>query len=647
MRYRPEIDGLRAVAVLPVLFFHAGFEAFSGGFVGVDIFFVISGYLITSIISEEINSGTFTVTRFYERRARRILPAIFAVAFVCIPFAWLWMFPAEFKDFSQSLVAVATFSSNILFWLESGYFEATAELKPLLHTWSLSVEEQFYVFFPLLLLLIRGLSGYKKIAMVGAITILSLAAAVYGANTNPSANFYLIPTRAWELGVGALLAMTKSVDWTIPRSIRDAAAALGIAMIVYSIVVFDETTPFPSLYTVMPVLGTALVIVAATGATTFGRMLSLPLFVGVGLISYSLYLWHQPILAFIRLRSLYEPSRLVMMGAIVLALALSVLTWKYVEAPFRNKQRVSRRVLVGFSVAGSLLMLTAGLVGHFADGFADINDSRAFANAFQERVRVNFGLSRTCEDKFTLSEECRTSDHPEIVVWGDSYAMHLVDGILAAKPGVGLVQMTKSVCGPILDLAPVTAKWPAEWAKGCLEFNRHVFDWLSKTSTVKIAVLSSPFGQYLHPANKYLTNEGIVEKADPRIAAQAFANTLDMLKAIGITPIVVSPPPKMGQDIGLCLKKAAHFGVDGSSCNFPRSQYEKYSASVIQFLKHIESRHTVVWLDEMMCDSETCKTVTGNVLLYRDQGHLSHEGSRYLGRSLNFLSDASASTAQN
>ena len=187
--YRPEIDGLRAVAVLPVILFHAGFERFSGGFVGVDVFFVISGYLITSIIYGEVRSGTFSIVRFYERRARRILPALFFVCVSCIPFAWIWMLPSEFRDFSQSLVAVSIFASNILFWQETGYFGAAAELKPLLHTWSLAVEEQFYILFPLLLMLFRKTPTRIVIALLVSCTIASLLLAEWASHTHPAANF--------------------------------------------------------------------------------------------------------------------------------------------------------------------------------------------------------------------------------------------------------------------------------------------------------------------------------------------------------------------------------------------------------------------------------------------------------------------------
>ena len=206
MKYRAEIDGLRALAVLPVILFHAGFELFGGGFIGVDVFFVISGYLITTIIISEMGEGKFSIVNFYERRARRILPALFFVMAVCIPFAWMWLSPFDLRNFGQSLVAVSTFSSNILFWLESGYFDTASELKPLLHTWSLAVEEQYYIIFPLFLIATWQFGHIWILALLSLIFLVSLGIAQWSAVNAPSAAFYLLPARGWELLIGVFAA---------------------------------------------------------------------------------------------------------------------------------------------------------------------------------------------------------------------------------------------------------------------------------------------------------------------------------------------------------------------------------------------------------------------------------------------------------
>ena len=328
MKYRSEIDGLRAIAVVPVILFHARFDLFSGGFVGVDVFFVISGYLITTIIINEMENGTFTLLRFYERRARRILPSLFFVVLCCIPAAWFLLLPSDMKDFAQSVVAVATFSSNILFWIESGYFATEAELKPLLHTWSLAVEEQYYILFPLFLMAVWR-SGLR--AIVGLLILMfvvSLAVAHWGAYNNPSATFYLLPTRAWELLIGAFAAFyLQRTSVSFPYWLNNWLSAFGLAAILYSVFAFDEATPFPSLYALVPTAGTVLIILFSLRGTWTHTILSLKSVVGLGLISYSLYLWHQPVFAFWRHYNLLEPAYTQMLSAAFISFILAIFTF--------------------------------------------------------------------------------------------------------------------------------------------------------------------------------------------------------------------------------------------------------------------------------------------------------------------------------
>ncbi|GIU09734.1 MULTISPECIES: acyltransferase family protein [unclassified Shewanella] len=359
MRYRAEVDGLRALAVIPVILFHAGFNQFSGGFVGVDVFFVISGYLITSIILNELEQEKFSILNFYERRARRILPVLFFVILVCIPFAWLWLMPLDLQDFFQSIVAVATFSSNILFWLESDYFDTAAELKPLLHTWSLAVEEQYYIFFPLLLMMLWGMGKRVILVAFAIIFLLSLSLAQWAAFNAPSANFYLLPTRGWELLIGVFAAffLNQQLPHWMTSSLNNSLSILGLLLIVFSIFIFDSSVPFPSVYALVPTIGTVLIIVFAQEGSWVQRCLSFKPLVGVGLISYSAYLWHQPVFAFVKYRSFTEPSVWLMLSLCAAVVGLSYLSWRFVEIPFRNKQAYSRQFI--FSSGG---VLTAVLV---------------------------------------------------------------------------------------------------------------------------------------------------------------------------------------------------------------------------------------------------------------------------------------------
>lgn len=358
MEYRREIDGLRAVAVLPVILFHSGLETFSGGFVGVDVFFVISGFLITTIILAELDAGSFSIITFYERRARRILPVLFFITAACVPFTWLLLPPAEVVNFSKSLIAVSFFVSNFFFWRDGAYFETAAELKPLLHTWSLAVEEQFYIFFPPLLAFVWGIGRRFAYWFIAATALLSLAAAQLASEVAPVANFYLLPTRAWELAIGALCAfhsverrrsalliLTASEEGQAPATgARQALALIGLMLILTPIACFTGETPFPGAYGLIPTTGTALVVLFADRNTHVGKLLGTRALVGIGLISYSAYLWHQPILALTRYAT-PSPSLALRSALILAVLALSVLSWKYVEGPFRARGTLSRRTV--------------------------------------------------------------------------------------------------------------------------------------------------------------------------------------------------------------------------------------------------------------------------------------------------------------
>jgi len=374
MKYRAEIDGLRALAVLPVILFHAGFEWFSGGFVGVDVFFVISGYLITTIIVSEMAEGKFSIVNFYERRARRLLPALFFIMAACLPFAWMWMLPSQLKDFSQSLVAVSIFSSNILFWLESGYFSESAEAKPLLHTWSLAVEEQYYILFPIFLMLTWRL-GIKWISiLLSVVFVISLGVAAWATQyaADPkiiSGAFFLLPTRGWELLIGVFAALYLKYNTHLKsHTVNQVLSLLGFGMIVYSILAFDETTPFPSLYALIPTIGTGLLILCAIPKTLIHKLLSRKFIVGIGLVSYSAYLWHQPLFAFARI-FFNEVSLYTFITLILIVFLAAYLTWKYIESPFRSKQSISRNNIFIGSFVLAILFIIIGLTGHLKQGF--------------------------------------------------------------------------------------------------------------------------------------------------------------------------------------------------------------------------------------------------------------------------------------
>jgi peptidoglycan/LPS O-acetylase OafA/YrhL len=441
MKYRAEIDGLRALAVLPVILFHAGFEWFSGGFVGVDVFFVISGYLITTIIISEMAEGKFSIVNFYERRARRILPALFFMMAACLPFAWLWLTPADLKDFGQSLVAVSTFSSNILFWLESEYFDTAAELKPLLHTWSLAVEEQYYILFPIFLMLTWKLGIRWILILLSIVFFISLGVAQWGAYNFPTAAFFLLPARGWELLVGVFAAFYLKYNTQLKSHIlNQMLSLLGFGMIAYSIIAFDETTPFPSLYALIPTIGTGLLILCAVPKTFIHKLLSLKFIVGIGLVSYSAYLWHQPLLAFARHRLLGDVSDLILIALCITSLVMAWFSWKFIEAPFRDAKVYSRKSIFLMSFFSIILSLSIGGLLHITKGaeyripsYISLKDT-----AMHDSNGICFGRAHSYCNMSSMDKK--------IVVVGDSTAQALASSISNMAPNFSVVPMLSAGC---------------------------------------------------------------------------------------------------------------------------------------------------------------------------------------------------------
>jgi peptidoglycan/LPS O-acetylase OafA/YrhL len=467
MSYRPEIDGLRALAVLPVIFFHAGFEWSAGGFVGVDVFFVISGYLITSIILVELSADKFSIINFYERRARRILPALFFVMLVCLPFSWLLLTPSDLKDFGQSLIAVSTFSSNFLFWMESGYFDTSAEFKPLLHTWSLAVEEQYYIFFPIFLALSWRLGINWIISLLALVFMISLVAAQWGSVFKPNPTFYLLPTRAWELLIGAFIAIYLSIN-TVSKShiINQSLSLIGFIMIIFSFIFFNNSTPFPSVLTLVPTLGTGLIILYATPNTIINKAFSLSLLVKMGLISYSAYLWHQPILAFARHQFMGELSNLFLIMLCFSSLVLAYISWFWVEKPFRNRKQISSKMIFSFSLVGILFFISIGFLINKTDGLINLK----VRYQFSEIERKNYSLiSKSTNydmyDRMYSSEcklwaktstglnknqlqDCMKVHGKPVIVFGDSHAMNVYNIISKSNHFPFVIGISQGDCRP-------------------------------------------------------------------------------------------------------------------------------------------------------------------------------------------------------
>ena len=427
MKYRPEIDGLRALAVLPVILFHSGFEWFGGGFVGVDIFFVISGYLITLILIEDINNKRFSITSFYERRARRILPALFFVMIVCIPFAWMWMLPDALENFGQSLVSTSLFSNNFLLMQTAGYWDLASEYKPLLHTWSLAVEEQYYILFPIFLMLAWPFGKKKVFWLVLFIAVFSFIFSEFGWRKGSYSHFYNPISRVWELLAGSIAAF---VIFQKKIQNNNGLALIGLIAILYSIFRFNEKMTFPSALTLIPVLGSVLIIIFADHRTFTAKILSTRALVSIGLISYSLYLWHQPILAFARIYKQDPYSELDAFVFLFLSIFLSFLTWKYVETPFRVKSYLSSLRVLSISAFMIIFFISIGLYFHISNGVP----SRIFTNDAYQRSTHEFEVSDLLITAEYQNLEFQNDKH--VLIVGDSFAYDIAYLFAHHKPSI-------------------------------------------------------------------------------------------------------------------------------------------------------------------------------------------------------------------
>jgi peptidoglycan/LPS O-acetylase OafA/YrhL len=367
MKYRPEIDGLRAVAVLAVILFHAGFGWMSGGFVGVDVFFVISGYLMTTLLLEACESHTLSISNYYERRVRRLVPALVLVVGFCVPLAYLVMLPDQLEDFSRSVLSVWTLISNVYFQQDVGYFAQSGEQKPLLHTWSLSIEAQYYLVFPWLVLLLRPRWPRVFVLFLVSVSVASFLSADRSSLLQQSAAFWDTRNRVWEFGLGSVVALYL-LHPRAARNIRvlhELGAALGLGMIAWASILFEQSAPFPGRHALIPAVGAALVILCADSRTTVGKLLRLQPVVGLGLISYSAYLWHVPVFVFARLTSPARIMPLQSAALAVLAIGLGYLTWRYVETPCRATPRSGARrtwALSAVAVAGLAVAVLPGAV---------------------------------------------------------------------------------------------------------------------------------------------------------------------------------------------------------------------------------------------------------------------------------------------
>lgn len=619
LKYRPEIDGLRAIAVTAVILYHAKFflatiPLFKGGFMGVDIFFVISGYLITSIILRELKDKSFSFSSFYERRARRILPPLFIIMIISIPFAWAYMLPMEMKSYAGSILSTLAFSSNIWFCSEDSYAAAPSILKPFLHTWSLSVEEQFYWLFPIFLLIVwKFFRKYiASILMLGILFSLQLAELGSGYHTGyyKNAAFFLLPTRMWELLAGAILAKLELNKVRLNRPFLDSImSSMGIFFIIYSIVFFNDQMQHPSFITLIPVIGTMLVIWFSKPGELMGDILGSKPFVGVGLISYSLYLWHTPIFAFAHIK--YKTvSQVDKIWLLALSGLLAVLTYYFVEKPTRNRLLISRRNIS--IILGSIFTLLCGIQRYFyfSDGVQQrypINLYYPYQKEFREglcflspqNVEENIGFSQ-CQNTEVYSKE-----HPLIFLWGDSHAAHLYQGLKASIPsGFTILQRTASSCPPLIDRSRGARP------EKCNKLNLKTLEEI-KTKQPTFIILAAAWSSYEKEID--------------------ITNTLKAIKNITKAKIIlVGPVPTWNPALPRKLIEEVGNNTTEIPSEIPYKLMEQDKIAEEKF-KKIADLEKVDYFSMLnhICNNQSCKVLIGRDPISWDQAHLTTSGSKF------------------
>lgn len=659
--YRPDIDGLRAVAVLPVVAFHAFPTLFPGGFIGVDIFFVISGYLISGIILKDLSSGSFRFSHFYANRIRRILPALLTVLFVSLIVGWLAITPEQYKQLGKHIAAGAGFVSNFVFLGEAGYFDNAAETKPLLHLWSLAVEEQFYIFWPFLLWFAWKLRINLVLGMV-AIGAASLYLNLTGIGNNAAATFYALQTRLWELASGGILAalaahngrparflpVNKTGIWfaQFPEANAHAwsnmSSTFGAIILMCGYATISRDMNFPGGWALIPVVGAVLLIVGGPNAWISRKILSHKALVWFGLISYPLYLWHWPLLSFFRVIKGDAPSFLIGLILVLASIALAWLTYRFIERPIRA-QRLDRHVVILITIAAAIGL--AGYTAFVKDGFNFMSlSAKYFPNAIKlvEDVPENH---TKCLKTYGLEKKyiryCRISgdEKPSVAIIGDSHGAALFPGVaneLKTRLNEGLLMIGARLFVDVAVYPDGDQNEIANYKGGILATK-----FVATEKSIDTVVMVARGPAYMPPEkngnfNFYLLDDRTI--TDKRkVFDIGMRRTLDLLLSNGKKIIFVLENPTLNFDPDSCQNILSLFPVFEQSCQISKQDYlaehQQYRDLVQAILKDYPS---VLIFDsaKYLCDEQNCIAKKEDQLLYGDRNHLTAAGADFLAEYL-------------
>lgn len=657
-KYRPDIDGLRALAVLPVVIFHAFPESLRGGYIGVDVFFVISGFLISSIIFSNIEKGTFSFLDFYSRRIRRIYPTLLTVLLGCLIFGYFSLFPEEYKQLGKHIAGSSVFISNFILLSESGYFDTSSISKPLLHLWSLGVEEQFYIIWPLLLALF-----VKRKFNLFVVAFLCFLASFYlnlrTISVDPSQSFYSPFTRFWEILAGSMLAwmtLNKKEYFTSLKAgingsisailgknydfIANALSIAGLLILIYGYSVLTEDLQFPGLYALIPVSGACLLIMAGPSALVNKHILSFKLLVWVGLISFPLYLWHWPLLSFAYIIESGMPDASVRAMLVIASIALATFSYHFIENKLRfggNLQGKTIILFIGMAIMGSLGLITYksdGYDGRFHKSQAEISDEQ-FVNSLITDSR------KRCADVFpewskytdNLCAMQKPSGHNEIALIGDSHANHLFVGMATYKKNEGVAVFPASCAAPFIDVASALRDPKALHVRQySYKLIDSAYDYVANDRNIKEVVLAhNPSCSYKDAVD--MQNMDI--KDSDVIIETGMRRSLDKLVAAGKKVIIVKDNPELPFIPQACVVRPLQFGTGGDKCSFDKSFYENnkaHSAYNKIVDKVIQDYPTVSSVDisKAMCDESKCYLSRDGNVLYGDKTHLNKYGSRFV-----------------